>query len=280
MSGSISKIYIDGKELAFKPVLQEDDYRIVLFQSKEAFNTAVQQEAITINNSAFVIDDGQLFLYTLKEQGKVDIIQITSIVNTQMQKISSTFESLKGAVEGFQSSLETMASGAVKIFPTFEEVLNVYNPGSEEVTQEKEKELLAGSYIITLGRYNINDGGSAIYYVSPPTNVVVDGIFVHQLAENENCMVLIHDDHLNFLQLGGKANDRSAAENNTKILSRICAEGNITLQFGNGRFYFHPTILNGENITIEGVGQNLDITNRTLGTVIAYEKETDDDQFL
>ena len=278
MSGSISKIYIDGKELAFKPVLQEDDYRIVLFQSKEAFNTAVQQEAITINNSAFVIDDGQLFLYTLKEQGKIDIIQITSIINTQMQKLSETFDSLKSAVDGFSSSLETMASGAVKIFPTFEEVLNVYNPGSEEVTQENE--LLAGSYIITLGRYSINDGGSAIYYVSSPNNVVPDGIFAYQLAENENCMVLVHDDHLNFLQLGGKANDRSAAKKNTKILSRVCAEGNVTLQFGNGRFYFHPTILNGENITIEGVGQNLDITNRTLGTVIAYEKETDDDKFL
>ncbi len=265
---SISKVYIDGIEHGLKSTLDEDQYKIVLFNSIEQYKASLS--SLQPGNSCFVVDKNEIYLYQIKEDKEhPNIIQVTSVVSDQMKQLRDTFAEIKTSAAGFSSALATLSAGAVKIFPTFEILKNNYSSVGVD-----------NSYLITLGRYNLNDGGGATYYISTDKSEA-DNIFTYKLGESENNVVLIHDNHLNFLQLGGKPNDKEAAAKNSAILAKVAAKGNVTLKFDTGTFYFNPVVLNGENFIIEGVGANTNLTPSDYGTVIAYKQFNEkDDKFV
>lgn len=56
----------------------------------------------------------------------------------------------------------------------------------------------------TLGFYEKNDGGSATYIITNDENIQVDGFFVHLLNNNLKANMLIEDNKVSILQIGGR----------------------------------------------------------------------------
>lgn len=303
MANSISKIYIEGRTYDINATLNGDDYKVVIFQSEETFIQKLTD--LSPGNFCFVVKDGELLLCeittyeTAPDDGitkgsytyrKMDDLkkswrqfQITNLINSKMTQINELFTKILTAAESYEASLADIAAGAVKIFPTLQTFLSNYQTTSQDVTTKT----AAGTYIITLGRYNINDGGGATYYVTDDVAAISqqDSCFIYELSEGRS-LVLLYDEYLNFAQLGGKGNDTSAAAENTRILQRFCAingEMGLTLKFGNKTYFFNPTILNGNNFSIEGTSANtnLDLSvNDGKGTIIALVQNSTSDSFL
>lgn len=296
MTASISKIYIDGIEYNIKATLDSLGYRANLFGSYEEFeNNAADLQKM----DCFVVKGGDLFLYKYNDNADKNLpiveqyqeIAITSLVNNSVSNLATLFEEIKTAAGDFNNSLKTLAAGIVKIFPSLESCLANYEPDSSEVSDNTDSEgnnkLLGGTYVITLGRYEINDGGGATYYVlnDDTKSFSPDGIFTYSLEQNLKYLVLLQQNSYDFIQLGGKANDTTAASQNTAILQKLAvSQKNFTLRLGKGVYFFNSTLINGNNFTIEGAGSDGQLLNNgnPAGTVIAYvpKNENITDRYL
>ena len=205
-----------------------------------------------------------------------------------MGQISSLFSEIKSTSESYQEALNSLAAGAVKIYPSLTSFLNTYGQETVESDVTSENIANAGTYIITLGRYNINDGGGATYYIVNDKTVVNDNIFFYALNEGRS-LVMLYDEYIHFAQLGGKANDESAAEKNTEILNRFTTinsntnKKSLTLKFGSGTYFFNSTNLTGENYSLEGAIENTNLelgVSTGQGTIIAYSAKENDPSYL
>ena len=317
MAKNINEIYIDGRTYGISATLDQDQYRVTVFHSENEFKNNLSN--LDKGNLCFIIKEGELFLaeivavngeeyaiptntgnYTYnksQEFGKVwREFQVTNLINSKMSAISNLFDSILSTSESYAASLAGLAAGSVRIFPSLETVLTNYTSQEDEVMQEDwvtttdeegktVEKLSAGTYIITLGRYQINDGGGATYYIANSTNnTKVDNVFIYDFNNTQNegrVLVLLYDEYLHFSQLGGKANDSTFAANNTRILQSFItannsrAKGNnLTLKFGSGTYFFNSTLLNEGNFVLEGSSTNTELESDSLngkGTIIAYE---------
>ena len=101
-----------------------------------------------------------------------------------------------------------------------------------------DKKLIAGMTAATLGYYNKNDGGGAIYAIEARTDSDVPDGFYHFTA-NGTAKIITDGKTVNFLQLGGKANDE-AFDNATvfyKILTNANGYSFTTIALPRGVFY-------------------------------------------
>ena len=130
-----------------------------------------------------------------------------------------------------------------------------------------DKKLIAGMTAATLGYYNKNDGGGAIYAIEARTDSDVPDGFYHFTA-NGTAKIITDGKTVNFLQLGGKANDE-AFDNATvfyKILTNANGYSFTTIALPRGVFYTKNAIeLDSQiGITIAGAGGS----DSTVGTYI------------
>ncbi len=301
MANSISKIYIEGRTYDINATINDDDYKIVIFKDK---NTFIQKLTdLAPGNFCFVVEKGELLLceiitfetapakdgategnytYYKKEDLKKAWreFQITNLINSKLNSITKLLGNIQTAAQAFKNSLEDLAAGTVKLYPTLESFLNAHTITKDDVS----KISAAGVFVITLGRYNINDGGGATYYITDDATAFknVDGSFIYGLEEGRS-LVFLHDEYIHFAQIGGKANDPDAASSNTDVLQRFCAEnqqraGSLTLKFGSKTYYFNQTVLNGDNFSIEGTSTSTDLELGDLdgeGTIIAFIQNGD-----
>lgn len=103
--------------------------------------------------------------------------------------------------------------------------------------------LINGSYAQTLGYYNKNDGGSALYKIRQITNEdVVDEMMIISL--NDNTLIaelIVENDNLNILKVGAK-NDGSTDTSN--IINHLITNYNkYNIYFPNGDYLINNTIL-------------------------------------
>lgn len=89
--------------------------------------------------------------------------------------------------------------------------------------------LINGSYARTLGYYNINDGGSALYKIRTVTNDDINNPFVIEMADDNLVAELVHYKRINILQLGAKT-DGSADISN--IVNSIITDYDIYIPKG------------------------------------------------
>lgn len=103
--------------------------------------------------------------------------------------------------------------------------------------------LINGSYAQTLGFYNKNDGGSALYKIRQITNDdVVDEMMIISL--NDNTLIaelIVENDNLNILKVGAK-NDGSIDTSNI-INHLITNYNNYNIYIPNGDYLINSTIL-------------------------------------
>ena len=126
--------------------------------------------------------------------------------------------------------------------------------------------LVNGSKCTTLGYYDVNDGGSAIYKIRTITNNdVVDNMFIIELNDNTLVAELIIENELNVKQIGAKNDD--STDNGTILRNMFtrCRELNITnIFFPKGIYRISQTLL---DYGINGLvlkGENDDIYNSTI----------------
>lgn len=133
-----------------------------------------------------------------------------------------------------------------------------------------------GDFAKTLGFYEINDGGSANYYIRTKTNnEVVNNITLFEIT-NDLVAELVFKDTLNYLQIGGKINDNSydatnLIQNAINILENK-NQGKLILP--SGKIYITGTITLKQNVEIIGFNDystwngNASIENN--GTIIYH----------
>lgn len=136
--------------------------------------------------------------------------------------------------------------------------------------------LINGSYAQTLGFYNLNDGGSALYKIRTITNDdVVDDMFIIALQNNTLIAELIKDKKLNVLQLGVK---RNVNENqSTRVNTLLAMDTKNILYFPSGRYYFTDGLVNNNRHDIVGdLNTVTDFDRQINGTRFYFNLSADD----
>lgn len=127
----------------------------------------------------------------------------------------------------------------------------------EELKQAQN--LVNGSKCQTLGYYNVNDGGGAVYKVRNVTNEdVEDDMLIIALNDNTLVAELIYDEEINVLQIG--LDPTGENDNQTRLQGVINKLNNKTFYFPLGTYKFSNLIdftnkvfnLKGENQKIYG----------------------------
>lgn len=126
----------------------------------------------------------------------------------------------------------------------------------DTVEDMKEANLRDGDCAITLGYYNIDDGGDGLYKI---TSGSADNIFSYEIS-NGNIAELINKKEFNILQIGAKRNDPTF--DNVNILETIFKSGlnNTTVYIPDGIYYTSSVNRNGDNektngLNIIGIGK-------------------------
>ena len=113
--------------------------------------------------------------------------------------------------------------------------------------------LINGSYAETLGFYNKNDGGSALYQIRDKlTNDIIDNKTIIQM-NNENLVAeIVNKDKINIKQLGAKGN---GIDNDTESLSIAFNKYN-NIYIPNGTYLIHNSLNVRSHTTILGESKN------------------------
>ena len=126
--------------------------------------------------------------------------------------------------------------------------------GFDTVADMKEAiNLIDGSYAETTGFYSINDGGSAFYKIRTRTfeDTFTDNTIIQMENENLVAELVIKDNTVSLLQVGGKDNDNTF--DNSVIINSI-NEKSINILIDEGEFYCSNTIkINIEKAKIFGI---------------------------
>ena len=116
--------------------------------------------------------------------------------------------------------------------------------------------LINGSYAETLGFYNKNDGGKALYKIRTITNNdVVDEMTIIALYDNTLIAELITDNELNIKQLGGKGDNLT---DNLIIFNKAisyCNNNKLALYIPSGTYIISDSLTIPSHMTIKGENQ-------------------------
>lgn len=113
--------------------------------------------------------------------------------------------------------------------------------------------LIDGSYAKTLGYYELNDGGSALYKIRNKTNADVDnGGSIIVLNENYVAEMMTFG-KVNVLTWGVKKQDATTQTNLNSLLSNY-SSGNIKIYFPSGEYYLTETLYLPTRTKIYGDG--------------------------
>lgn len=158
-------------------------------------------------------------------QGMTDVINNNATLEEEFIEkfnvLSGKFDDLKLWVETYFDNLDVQEEINNKLDEmaedgTLADIISAYLNsiaifGYDSVADMKAAtNLIAGSYARTMGYYNVNDGGSALYKIRNITNDdTVDEKFIIEITsdpQNNLIAELITDDKVNICQVGGQQN--------------------------------------------------------------------------
>ena len=123
-----------------------------------------------------------------------------------------------------------------------------------------------GDFVKTKGYYNVNDGGSAEYYIRNKTNEdIEDNGLIHFITDYVVAELLVKDDKINVKQFGAKGDGETDDTNVLKSLFNSARDYNITtIYFPVGRYLVTDTLLDYgiDGLTIRG--EKYDIYNSSI----------------
>lgn len=213
------------------------------------------------------LTEWQLFCKIGKEMNK--IIDSQNIVGEQAENLTNAFNELQNYVNNYFDNLDVQEEINNKLNEMAEsgELQNIigeflrinsqliFNSVSD---MKSSNNLIVGSTAKTLGFYNINDGGNAIYKIVDDSSLNIDNMFVH-LLDNGLKAVLIYDTKINIMSLGARKQDKLNNRYDIKpyiekYLSILNQSTNrITLFIPSGVWYCSALeILNEYGFSLEG----------------------------
>lgn len=191
--------------------------------NKFNFNKLTPFKWFILENFPFIeadfdaLTEWQLFCKIGKEINK--IINSQNTVGNEMEILSQAFIDLQNYVNNYFDNLdmqdeinnklnEMAESGELQnIIGEFLRINSqlIFNSVSD---MKSSNNLIVGSTAKTLGFYNINDGGNAIYKIVDDSSLNVDNMFVHLLDNGLKAQLLIENNTINILQLGARKQDK------------------------------------------------------------------------
>ena len=186
-----------------------------------------------LNNNAEAVAELQTLFVQLKDyvENYFDNLDVQNEINNKLDKMIQD-----GTLQEIITNY--LNSKAMFVFNNVNEMLNSTN-------------LIDGSYAKTLGFYELNDGGNAIYKIVNKNQLIVDNMSILQMNNQNLVATLIYEDSINIKQLGAKGDNNF---DNTNIINKA-------LELSNYIFIPKGTYLTGEiNISSNKVikGENIE----------------------
>lgn len=158
-------------------------------------------------------------LYALLDYLKETVIPAVNNNADAIEELQNLYTQLKTYVDNYfenldvqeeiDNKLDEMAEGGElqNIIGKFLRINSqlIFNSVSD---MKSSNNLIVGSTAKTLGFYNINDGGNAIYKIVDDSSLNVDNMFVHLLDNGLKAQLLIENNTINILQLGARKQDK------------------------------------------------------------------------
>ena len=192
-------------------------------------------------------------LYNRIEELGEKITQVKYIDNTLVKKIKKEYGNLKKIIldENIQMQLDNKIDEFnVKLTNDIETINSQMETKTyycNTISEMKNKNFKNGDTVITLGYWEINDGGNGVYKVVNNEKGNDNGGTIHAL-KNGLKAILIHDDNINIKQFGAK-NGLEIAYDCSTILQTIIDNTNIKIiKFPMGNYYIGNTIKLNRNI--------------------------------
>ena len=205
----------------------------------------------------------QLFCKLGKEINK--IIKSQNDVGEQMENLTDAFIALQDYVTNYFDNLDVQDEIDNKLDEMVEDgtledligeyitdnIQRVYNTVSEMAAAT----LSVGMFVKTLGYYQANDGGGALYKI-----VESSSGYYESIGEDLKAELVIENDTINALQIGIKRNDDTYNAHD-KIIT-ICQNYNYKLFFPEGNYYMTETYL-AKNYHVDIEGETTCFINKT-----------------
>lgn len=205
--------------------------------------------------------------------------EIVTAFNNLYDYVNNYFDNLD-VQEEINNKLDAMTEDG-----TLQEIVGEYlnasaTWGFDNVEDMKSStNLIEGSFARTLGYYNLNDGGGALYKIRKVTNDdTVDESFLLEIGDPANELVaeLVYDDEVSILQLGAKKFDGTKTDIKTyidKYLAKLTDEKRFTLKIPFGLYHCSEIVFD-KSFSIKG-DENFSLHN-VKGTVISSYVENQD----
>ena len=227
------------------------------------------------------ITNYQLFCKLGEEINK--LIDNLNLTGNQVENLTNAFNDLQNYVDNYFENLDIETEIDAKLDEmaengTLAEIIEAYlNVNSiiifDTVADMKESEVLQnGSVAKTLGFYSKNDGGGAIYNIIEDNELNYDNHFVHLLDNGLKAKIIIENDNISILQIGGKRFDTTFDNKNT-ILSYIEYNENSSIKFDLffpfGVYYTSPVAINSNSFGLIGESS---VYGKSIITAIADQE--------
>lgn len=135
------------------------------------------------------------------------------------------------------------------------------------INEMKSSELLrVGTYVQTLGFYDVNDGGNAIYEIVDDATLNIDDAFVIELNSGLKAKI-IHGDYIEVEKIGFKADSTFDCGKHFEnlMLNNNSVKNTVNLLFGNKTYFFSETLIH-DNLKFNVYGKSNNLGN--------YERHT------
>lgn len=205
-----------------------------------------------------------------------DVINNENLVEQDMTNLFNAYNELQNYVNTYFDNLDVQEEINNKLDNMAEsgeltEIISAYLDskaifGYNNISEMKSaSNLLNGSYAKTLGYYNVNDGGGAVYKIRTRTvNDIVDEMFLIALSDTL-VAELITTNEINLLQIGihadGVTDDSTIINGAIKYLAKnnggtiVGAKGKVS--FINNTIYIIDNVYyNFDNYTLQGNSMN------------------------
>lgn len=205
------------------------------------------------------LTEWQLFCKIGKEINK--IIESQNLVGKQAEELTNAFNNLQNYVNNYFENLDVQEEINNKLNEmvedgTLQEIISAYLNskaifGFDNVESMKNStNLIDGSYAETLGFYNKNDGGNALYKIRNITNEdIVDNMFIIALNNNNLIAELIYTDTINIKQIGAISD---GSEDISNYINNALIKVNKII-FEKGNYYVNQQInISKDNILLKG----------------------------
>lgn len=131
--------------------------------------------------------------------------------------------------------------------------------------------LQIGDMAITLGYYEPNDGGEAIYEIIDGESLESDEKSVYELNNKLKAKIILENDIANIKQFGAKANDNTF---DNSVIIQYCLDTYLNAFIPYGTFWVNNTILIRRGYTIKGISKYISVL-KSIGVNMMFRADFD-----